>query len=156
MDIKKLKTKELLSLYSNILEELLCRKVVRTANNPVADYAEYLVADKMGLNLANNSNSGYDAIDKDGVRYQIKSRRFNNHRQPRQLGVIRDIEKNNFDFLIAVLFDFNFNVVEAYKIPKDLIVKYARFSNHQRGHILILRGLILLDKEIVKLNRLFD
>jgi hypothetical protein len=155
MDIKNLKTKELLSLYSNILEELLCRKVVRTANNPVADYAEYLVADKMVLHLANNSNAGYDAVDKDGVRYQIKSRRFNNHRQPKQLGVIRDIEKNSFDFLIAVLFDFNFNVVEAYKIPKDLITEYARFSIHQRGHLLTLKGKVLSDERVIKLNHLF-
>jgi hypothetical protein len=155
MNIQSLNTKDLLALYSNILEELLSRKVVRTANNPVADYAEYLVADKMNLTLANNSNSGYDALDKDGVRYQIKSRRFNNNRQPRQLGVIRDIEKNNFDFLIAVLFDFNFNALEVYKIPKDVIMEYARFSTHQRGHILTLRGGVLSDKRIIKLNNLF-
>lgn len=155
MNIQSLNTKDLLALYSNILEELLSRKVVRTANNPVADYAEYLVADKMNLTLANNSNSGYDALDKDGGRYQIKSRRFNNHRQPRQLGVIRDIEKNNFDFLIAVLFDFNFNALEVYKIPKDVITEYARFSIHQRGHILTLNGKILSDKRIITLNNLF-
>ncbi len=155
MNIKNLNIKDLLALYSNILEELLSRKVVRTANNPVADYAEYLVADKMNLILANNSNSGYDALDEDGIRYQIKSRRFNNHREPRQLGVIRDIEKNNFDFLIAIIFDFNFNVLEAYKIPKSLITEYARFSIHQRGHILTLKGKILSDKRIITLNNLF-
>lgn len=155
MNIKNFKTKELLSLYSNILEELLSRKIVRTANNPVADYAEYLVADKMNLVLANNSNLGYDALDKDGIKYQIKSRRFNNHREPRQLGVIRDIEKNSFDFLIAIIFDFNFNVLEAYKMPKELIPEYARFSMHQRGHILKLSSGIINDKKVINLNHLF-
>ncbi|GAI05452.1 unnamed protein product [marine sediment metagenome] len=67
---------ELLRCFANILDELKERKVVRTRNNPVADYAEWLVTQQLGLSLERSSKRGYDAIDQNGKRYQIKSRRL--------------------------------------------------------------------------------
>jgi len=71
-DTKSATTAELLQLYGKILEELKTRKVIRTANSPVGDYAEWLVANKFGLKLMENSKKGYDAEDSEGIKYQIK------------------------------------------------------------------------------------
>jgi len=151
--IKKLTDLKLLGLYADIMEELRDRGLVRTSNNPVADYAEYLAAKKLGLNLLPNSYKSADAIDeKNNKKYQIKSRRITGRNASRQLGVIRNLDKKGFDYLVAVFFDSRFNVLDMYKIPRNIIKKYARFSKHQNGYILIMRGFILEDKklEIIK------
>jgi hypothetical protein len=44
------------------------------------------------------------------------------------------------------------NAIEHFwQIPINIIPKYAKFSEHQNGHILISAGSILQDKEIKKL-----
>jgi hypothetical protein len=56
--------------------------------------------------------------------------------------------------LIALLFDENINVVNGYKISKDLIKQYSKFSDHQNGHILHLKGDLLLDKRIEDISQI--
>jgi hypothetical protein len=80
---------ELLQRYYEILDELRSRDIVRTSNSPIGDYAEWLVAKQLGLSLVANSNSGYDAIDSSGVKYQIKGRRVTVRNRSRQLSAIR-------------------------------------------------------------------
>jgi hypothetical protein len=155
MNIKKYETHELFGLYSSVIEELMDRKVIRTANNPVADFAEYLVAQKMHLKLAASSTAGYDALDEKGVRYQIKSRRNNDHNNSRQLGVIRNLEQDKFDYLVGIIFNRDFNVLEAYQIPHRIILSYARFSKHQNGYILQLKGEILSDILVENVTHIF-
>ncbi len=142
-DPKAISTSDLLGCFADILGELKQRGVVRTRNNPVADYAEWLVAQRLGLSLERNNKFGYDATNTSGERFQIKSRRLDPFNKSRQLSVIRNLDAGEFDYLIGILFDRDFTVKEAYKIPHGLIAKYARFSKHQNGHILHLRGDIL-------------
>src|SRR5947209_7395503 len=94
-DLTALTVPDLLGLYVSVLAELRRRKVVRTSNNPVGDYAEWLVADRLNLALTNNSNAGYDAVDVNGLRYQIKSRRLTPENPSTQLGAIRDLDKGD-------------------------------------------------------------
>ena len=47
---------ELLSLHSEILTQLRFRGVIRTKNNPVGDYAEWLVSNALGMTLLSNSS----------------------------------------------------------------------------------------------------
>lgn len=153
MDFGKFSTKKLLHLYADTMKELRKRRILRSSNNPTADYAEYIIANKLNLELAPNSNKEFDAIDrKTGIKYQIKARRLTEFNKSKQLGVLRNLDSANFNFLIAVIFDEKFNILEAYKIPKNVIKKYARFSKHQNGHILTLKGLILKDDKISKIN----
>lgn len=153
MNIDTLSTHKLLNLYSDVMNKLRERKILRSGNNPVSDYAEYFVARELGLELMANSNKECDAFDlKSNIKYQIKSRRITRYSNSKQLGVIRNLEKAKFDFLIAVIFNENFDIIESYKIPRNIIKKYARFSRHQNGHILILRGDILKDKDIKSVN----
>ncbi len=74
-DQKTFSTPELLRCFADILDDLKQRDVVRTRNNLVADYTEWLVAQKLGLSLERNSKSGYDGTNTSGERFQIKSRR---------------------------------------------------------------------------------
>src|SRR6185369_16922352 len=95
---------QLLALHSRVMNELKARGLVRTANNPTGDLAEYLFCKAFGWNRAGNSNANLDAIDHDGIRYQIKARRLTTANGSRQLSAIRDLKNGHFDFLAAALF----------------------------------------------------
>ncbi len=142
-DWEGLTVPELLRCFADILDELKERKVVRTRNNPVGDYAEWLLTQRLGLLLERNSKRGYDATDPSGKRYQIKSRRLDQTNESKQLSVIRNLDANEFDYLVGVLFNRDFTVKEAYKIPHSVIREHASFSEHQNGYILHLRGEVL-------------
>lgn len=140
---KDYSSQELLSSFALILDELRVREVIRTRNNPVSDYAEWIVAERLGLKLKPQNTKGYDAIAPNGERYQIKARRLQQANSSRQLSVIRNLDGHEFDYLAGILFDNNFRIQEAYLIPHDAIFKYGRFSAHVNGHILQLRGDLL-------------
>lgn len=108
--LKSSTTFELLGYFATILDELKQRGVVRTRNNPVADYAEWLVAKSLNLSLEPNSRACYDAINNKKERFQIKCRRLDPKNVSRQLSVIRNLEIDGFDYLIGVLFEKDFKV----------------------------------------------
>src|SRR5262249_37444988 len=85
IDLTKLTSAELLALFDGVLVELRARDLVRSSNNPVADYAESLVARALGLRLETKSTTGYDAIGQDGLKYEIKGRRPTPANKSRQL-----------------------------------------------------------------------
>jgi hypothetical protein len=152
IDLKNLEKRDLLQLYGRLMEELRQRELIRSSNNPVSDYAEKIVCEKLKLSIQGKSSKGYDAIDeKSGIKYQIKARRLTSHNKSRQLGVIRNIDQKLFDYLIAVIFDESFKPIEIWRIPRETIPKYARYSQHQNGHILVLAGKVLEDKTATRL-----
>lgn len=152
MNLKALNDKELLRLYGDLIEELRHRKLVRSSNNPVSDYAEKIVCERFRLSLSRGSSKGYDAVDeRTGMKYQIKTRRLTKYNKSRQLGVIRNLDQKLFDFLIAVFFDESLEPKEIWRIPRETIPKYSRYSPHQNGHILVLTGKVLLDKTVTRL-----
>jgi hypothetical protein len=132
-------TRELLSLFSEILEELRSRGDVRTANNPVADYTEALVAKSLSLRLLPGSTRGCDAQDQSGKRYEIKGRRITRHNTSTQLSVLRGLDKCHFDFLAGVLFNEDFSILRACLVPHDVVARMATYRDHVNGWILFLR-----------------
>lgn len=76
VQLDSLSAQELLELHSGVITELRKRGIVRSENNPLGDYTEWLVAHKLGLKLETYSTYGCDAISVDGFRYQIKGRRL--------------------------------------------------------------------------------
>ncbi len=131
----------LLALYSAIVEELHQRGVVRSTNNPVGDYAEYLVARAFDLSLVGNSSIGYDAISTDGVRYQVKSRRLTLRNRSRQLGFFRGFQLTDdpFDLLVAILFNVDFTVQRAALVPIAIVREHAARVEYVNAWRLILR-----------------
>jgi hypothetical protein len=127
---------DLLGLYSDILIELCERGVLRSVNNPAADYAEYLVAKALHLTPAPKSTKGYDAVGQDGKRYEIKARRLTRRSRPTRFSAIRKLEENHFDFLVAVLFDEHFFVQRALVLPREHVTRQAFWQAHVNGWIL--------------------
>jgi hypothetical protein len=76
---------ELLALYVAVMEELRERDVLRSANNPTGDFAEYLFCRAFGWTQEDNSAAAFDATGDDGVRYQIKGRGLYRRNRSRQL-----------------------------------------------------------------------
>ncbi|MEH5890519.1 hypothetical protein [Enterobacter roggenkampii] len=61
---------------------------------------------------------------------------------------MRNYEAADFDYLIAVIFDETYNILDAYKIPHEVIRDYARHSDHVNAHIVNLKGAILTDPRV--------
>lgn len=154
VDWSKLTVPELLSSHSAVLDELRRRNIVRSKNNPTGDYAEWLVATKLGLELCSKSTKGCDAIDPLGVRYQIKGRRVTADNPSRQLGVIRNLEGNDFDVLIAVVLDAAWGVLAAARMPRELVTEVSAFRRHVNGHIVHLRPSLLSNARVEDITAL--
>ncbi len=90
----------------------------------------------LGLDLAAKSTAGHDAVDLQGIRYQIKGRRITSDNGSLQLGAIRNLDREDFDFLIGVPLDENFKVILAVRIPHAVIGEYASYKAHTNAHVL--------------------
>lgn len=134
MLIDKLSIAELLLLHSQIGEELRTRGVVRSANNPTGDLAEYLFCKAFGWTQAPNSVRGFDATGSDGTRFQIKGRRIHRRNKSRQLSAIRDIAGGHFDILAGVLFDDDYRVLRAILMPRAAVVRHSTYIAHTNSN----------------------
>ena len=142
--LKTLTPKQLLQLTGEVIDELRSRKIARTGNNPIADYTEWLVARSFGWELAGASVQGYDATDRrTDTRYEIKARRITSGNSSRQLSAIRNIEGEHFHFLIVVIYDQNFDIMRAFKIPHEIARSVGRLSKHTNSLILLARDTLL-------------
>ncbi|HEY6549655.1 MAG TPA: hypothetical protein VIY71_00470 [Solirubrobacterales bacterium] len=86
--------------------------MVRTANAPAGDYAEWLVARATDGQLEPNSRRSWDLVTKDGDRMQVKARVTSDitKRGERQLSSFRSWD---FDAALIVLFDDQLKVRRA-------------------------------------------
>lgn len=130
--------REMLILYSQIMDELRAREIVRTSNSPVGDYGELLFSRAFGWSLEGNSARGYDATDASGVRFQIKARRLATPSGSRQLSAIRRLTDNSFDQLAAVLFDRSFAVMRAILLPHTVVAERAKRREHTNSWVFML------------------
>ncbi len=121
------KIKKLLNKYTSIIEQLRKNKVIRTGK-VVADYGEYIACKKLNLKLAGNSvNKGYDAIDTNGKKYEIKTRKATTWNKPSIFPVSLS-QLSVTDFLIYIEFNNKWDVIKLLKIP----VKKIKINNYNR------------------------
>ena len=135
-DLEAMSELELLQTHRAVIAELRRRCVVRTENNPIGDYTEWLVCNRLGLQAEGNNQAGFDAVDPQGVRYQIKGRRSS--RNSVQFSPLRQLENHGFDFVVAVVFREDYSVRLAVRIAYDAVPQLARYRAYINGHILIL------------------
>lgn len=138
-DLSRLTPAELLRLHVGIVDELRTRGITRSSNNPTGDIAEYIFCRALGLALASNSNRSVDAVGTDGSRYQIKGRRVTRENKSRQLSAIRDLDKGQFDFLAAILFDHHFNINRGAIIPYSVVARRSTRVERTNSHRFLLR-----------------
>lgn len=139
IDVRKLTVPKLLSCYGAILEELRHRGIVRSSNNPLSDYAEGLFCATFSWKQEGNSSAGYDAIDADGVRYQIKARRLRDHKTSRQMSAIRSLPETPFDFLAGLLVNQEFDIIRAAIVPVAVVQAKAKYVGHTNSWRFLLR-----------------
>ena len=147
--MQNMKTVTLLKVYSEVMRELRDRKVLTTWNNPVGDLKEGLVVKALCLKRMSNSAKGFDAIDSEYKKYQIKGRRLTKESKSTQLSAIRGLCDQRFDYLIAVFYDEDFTVKAAYKIPHLVVEKKANFQDYVKAHRLVVSD-NFLDEEGVE------
>jgi hypothetical protein len=135
-------TPELLSQYGRILTILRERGITRTEDSPVGGYAEHLASLAFGLTLTANSKNGYDGIDAEGARYQVKGRRMTRWNRSRQLSAFRGLAEGQpapFDLLAGILFNADMSVMRAALVPLATVRQLSKLQAHVNGWRFMLR-----------------
>lgn len=100
-------------------------EILRTERNLQGDYAEWLVAELLNLKLSESTiQKGYDAIDKEGRTYQIKSRIVVGLTMNTSFD-ISDIS-SHFDFLIGVFFSHSLEVLQIIRVPYEAVTEMCK------------------------------
>jgi hypothetical protein len=125
---------ELLALSRRILAELRRREVIKSGNAPAGDYAELLVQQATGGELAPGSQKSWDVETpgSDAAHLQVKARVVTDpkNRSERQLSFFPSWE---FDAAVIVLFDDDFRVWKAALLPVKVVKEVAKHVGHVSG-----------------------
>lgn len=140
--LAELSVGELLALSRGVLAELRRREVIRSGNAPAGDYAELLVQRATQGELAPNSQKSWDVQTPAGERLQVKARVVTNAsaRGERQLSAFRSCE---FDAVVIVLFDDEFRVWRAARLPVQVLEQEGRFVEHVQGFRVMAKDALL-------------
>jgi hypothetical protein len=132
---------DLLGIYGQVLDELNERKVIRSANAPTGDYAEWLVQHALGGELRPNSNKSADVIVRK-KKIQIKARVLSDPEKSgeRQLSPFRSWA---FDDTVIVLFDRRYAVRRATRIKVGELEAAAREDRWVSGRRVTARDALL-------------
>jgi hypothetical protein len=155
LHLSTMDVRDLLLTHAALIEELRNRKIIRSSNNPVADYTEWLVAKTLNLSLEGNSSAGFDARDGDEKHVQIKGRRLTSHNKSAQLSSFRNLDSKPFDYLIGVIYKEDFSIDYVAKIPHEVVVEKSKYRAHTNSNILNLRRTVLEDERVEDLTKLF-
>lgn len=132
VDLSELSTPNLLQLSRSILDEPRRRGVLRTANAPAGDYAEYLVKAAYRGELAPNSEKGWDIRSSDGRKLQVKARVVGSGRGTQLFSPFRSFE--DFDACVLVLLDqTDLSVRKAVEMPRDVVREHSAYRSHVNG-----------------------
>ena len=152
VNLKSILTPKLFSLYADLMKELAERGIIRSTNNPVADYAEYLVSSALHLKLKQKSTAGYDAVDNNKRRYEIKARRLTPKNKSTQLSAMRNLKQKKFDYLVGVRFREDFTVERAVVIRHATVRKIAKYNKHTNAWDLHLRDSVCCLRGVVDIT----
>jgi hypothetical protein len=142
-DIEKIRTEKfrvaqaLIRCYLGSRQGLSELRILRSERNLQGDYAEWLVAELLRLKLAESTiQKGYDATDRKGRTYQIKSRIVDSLAKNTSFDW-RDIN-HRFDFLIGVFFSRSFEVLQIIRVPYEVGKWNVEWGHVEWGQIFIL------------------
>jgi hypothetical protein len=127
-----LEIQQLISNYIESRDALKNAGILRTDRNLQGDYAEWIVAKKLNLTLSESAiQKGYDATDSDGKTYQIKSRMV--YAVDQQTSFDFTSLDHKFDYLIAVFFSKDLDVIKIIKVPYEAVLEHSvkNKTNHR-------------------------
>jgi hypothetical protein len=148
IDVVRYTVQELFTGFGTIMDELRRRQIIRSANNPLSDYAELLFCNTFGWTRESKATSGHDARDRAGLRYQIKARRLTPVSASRQLSAIRNLEKKPFDYLAGLLVDAEFQVIRAALVPVQIVRALSVHVAHTNSWRFLLRDDVWMEKGV--------
>lgn len=132
-ELASLTDADVLKKYAEVMQEIKRRGLSKGMNNPIADYAELLVATALKAERMPQSNTGFDLKGLGDIRYEVKARRLASPKGSRQLSAIRNLKDRHFDFLVGVLFNQDFTVYRAAIVPWEIVRDKATFKPHTNG-----------------------
>ena len=95
------------------------------------DWLRNWSAGGLGLDDAGHNHPGYDATDSAGRRYQIKGRRGSKGNT--MLGKINTFDSKEFDYLVGVIFNSDFTIRHAVKMPFSVARDLAKENKANKG-----------------------
>ncbi len=147
---------ELLAIWVRSMREMRSRGLVRSANNPVADLGESLASKALNLTLSSNSVKGFDGVDPEGRRYQVKSRRISPENPSTELSAVRGLNTGDpFDYLVAIYFNEDFTVREVLRIDVAALREHCNHSGHTNAHRVVMSRKLRDDKRSVDVTDVF-
>lgn len=129
-DLSRAKTPDLLRMYSDLLNELTARDVIRSRNAPAGDLAEKLVGVAYGGTLAPPSQTSWDVLTPDGRQLQVKCRLTDPDRPRGNYSVFRSWD---FDACVFVQLTHQYAVSRAVEVPVECLRSAASRSEHVNG-----------------------
>ncbi|MGO1735866.1 MAG: DUF6998 domain-containing protein [Leucobacter sp.] len=129
-DVTRLPVKQLLRLEASIVTELRRRDLVRTNNKPLGDIAEHVVWLARGGVLEPNSTKSHDITTSAGQRIQVKAMANRAAGAGARFSPFRSADYHTAVFLV---FDAEFEIVEAYEVVAGHIEEHVRFVPHVAG-----------------------
>ena len=87
---------------------------------------EYFACKKLKLKRLAIGNTGYDAQDEKGAKYEIKTRKARSADWVIDIFPLHNDEPYQFDYLVLVNLDYHFWLERIVVIPRKLVKKYRR------------------------------
>lgn len=117
IQIPKVKQKEI-SKFGQLYEALRKNEIIRS-RRIVGDLGEFYACQYLKLSLNENKNEkGVDAVDKNGVKYEVKTRRvYESGRRKSKSRRLNNLVGKESKYLIVVALDRSFNCAGIWKIP---------------------------------------
>ena len=103
----------------------LAREYYRLTGKPLGvtgEVGEYEAARILGLTLAEARTVGHDATDKDGTRYEIKSRYLPGIKNFSGQKTSKISSHDNWDILLVVLLDEQYDAFVIYEADRDKVI----------------------------------
>lgn len=136
--------RELLALYSQILTELIGRRIIWSRNAPAGDYAELLVAEAFKGRIARASEKSWDVRVGDRL-LQVKCRVTDNSSKKSQTySPFRSFE---FDSCVFVLLDsVTYEVVSAIEVAREVVEDSSSLSAWVAGRRVTVKQVLALEE----------
>ena len=140
-DLTTASAADLFALQGALLAELRARKILRTNNPPVGDYAEWLVARALGgVRLEPNSTKSFDLETQPYGRVQVKARVLSSPEKNGQRQT-SPFKSEDFDYAALVLVsDVDFGVESAVLLPLVAVKQRWMWHEHVKGWRLMMNG----------------
>ena len=146
LDINLFKIEKILqdkiNLFGTYIVKMKEENIIKT-RHIVGDLGEFYAVQKLELDLCNNTTQkGFDAIDKKGLTYEIKTRRvYLSERRKGNTRRLNNLVGKNADFLIVVTLDKYFECNGMWKMPLKNVI------NPKSAHLGIVKS--TKDTEII-------